>query len=118
MGDDRHASVIDREVIGQSVTERAALVTNLGAENLEAVFAQGLFSAEPGDPLRRLVERRDDAVLVDGEHAVADTVENDPCGIFLHPIYRRPAPRGRPMARTNCALGYTVHCVTFFDILP
>jgi len=50
-------------------------VTDLGTEDIKAVFANGLLGCESGYSLSRVIEGRNDTVVINGKNAVANAVE-------------------------------------------
>jgi len=63
--------------------ERATFETDAGLEYVVAKLTHHLSSGVSGDLLSRPVERGNPAALVNGEYAVGDTVQDQPCYRFV-----------------------------------
>jgi hypothetical protein len=73
--DNGDASVLNGIMCVESVFESALAVTDFSAEDVETVLADCLGPVETGNPFGRGVKRGDEAIAIDGENTVADTVK-------------------------------------------
>jgi len=89
-GDDVHPGVLYRVMVLERILEGASRVTDLGAENIEAVLAYCFTGHEAGDLLRSPVERGYDSILVYREHPITDALKDQ----FAYIFHGAPSPDG------------------------